>query len=85
MLNKILFAKGFFKSVLYLAIAFIIIYNLVDVIIKFDFDFSLYLKERFAKDNLLRFFAANIGSGFVYGFIVSFFKFRSKLLKEEKE
>jgi hypothetical protein len=28
---------------------------------------------------------ANIGSGFVYGFIVSFFKFREKVQKQEKE
>lgn len=85
MFNKVLFAKGFLKSVLYLAVAFILIYNLVDVIIKFDFDFSLYLKGRLAKDNLLRFFVANIGSGFIYGFIVSYFKFKSKLSKQDNE
>lgn len=85
MFSKILHTKGFFKSVLYLSLAFIVIYNLADIFIKFDFDFSLYLKERFAKDNLLRFFVANIGSGFVYGFIVSFFKFRDKVQKQEKE
>lgn len=85
MFSKILHTKGFFKSVLYLSLAFIVIYNLADIFLKFDFDFSLYLQERFAKDNLLRFFVANIGSGFVYGFIVSFFKFREKVQKQEKE
>lgn len=83
MLSKILHTKGFLKSVLYLAIAFIAVYNLVDIGIKFNFDVSLYIQERFASDNLLRFFVANIGSGFVYGFIISYFKFRGKVKKDE--
>lgn len=85
MFTKILYAKGFIKSVSYLAIAFILIYNIVDIIVKFEFDFLLYVNQRFAKDNLIRFFLANVGSGFVYGFIVSYFKFKKKLKKEEEE
>ncbi|GGE17274.1 hypothetical protein [Psychroflexus salis] len=84
MFSKILHSKGFLKSVLYLSIAFIVVYNLVDIGIKFNFDISLYIEQRFAKDNLLRFFVANIGSGFVYGFIVSFFKFKGKLKNTEE-
>lgn len=83
MFTKILYAKGFLKSVFYLSIAFIVIYNLVDIGVKFDFDLSLYIQERLAADNLLRFFTANIGSGLVYGFIISYFKFRSKVKKDE--
>lgn len=83
MLNKIVHTQGFLKSVLYLAIAFIIVYNLVDIGFKFNFDVALYIEERFAKDNLLRFFVANIGSGFVYGFIISYFKFRGKVKNNE--
>lgn len=83
MLNKIIHTQGFLKSVLYLAIAFIIVYNLVDIGFKFNFDVALYIEERFAKDNLLRFFVANIGSGFVYGFIISYFKFRGKVKNNE--
>ena len=82
MIAKIIHARGFGKSVLYLSLAFIVVYNLVDIGLKFDFDISLYIKDRFASDNLLRFFIANIGSGFVYGFIISYFKFRGKLKKD---
>lgn len=83
MLRKIIHTKGFGKSVLYLSIAFIVVYNLVDIGIKFNFDISLYFQERFASDNLMRFFVANIGSGFVYGFIISYFKFRGKVKNDE--
>ncbi len=85
MFTKIVTTKGFGKSVLVLSLAFIVIYNLVDVGMKYEFDFSLYVEDRFAKENLLRFFSANIGSGFVYGFIVSFFKFRGKVKNETEE
>ncbi|MCH8534870.1 MAG: hypothetical protein LAT51_07375 [Flavobacteriaceae bacterium] len=79
MFSKVIHTPGFLKSVASLAIAFIVIYNLVDLGIGYKFDLSLFIEKRFASDNLLRFFVANIGSGFVYGFIVTFFKFRSKI------
>lgn len=82
MFSKVIHSKGFKQSVLYLSIAFIIIYNIADIAIKFDFDVSLYFQERFAKGNLLRFFVANIGSGIAYGLIISYFKFRSKIKKD---
>jgi len=63
---------------------FIIIYNLADFWMVFDFDAKVYVEERFAADQLLRFAFANIFSGFVYGFIVSFFKFRSRIKQQSK-
>lgn len=83
MFSKVIHTSGFFKSVASLAIAFIVIYNLVDLGIGYNFDLSLFIEKRFASDNLLRFFVANIGSGFVYGFIVTFFKFRSKIKQNQ--
>lgn len=79
MFSKVISTPGFWKSVSYLALAFIVIYNLVDIGMGYNFDFNLYAENRFQTDNLPRFFIANIGSGFVYGFIVTFFKFRSKI------
>jgi hypothetical protein len=83
MFLKVIYTQGFAKSVFYLSIGFIFIYNLVDIGWKFDFDFPLYLQKRFASDNLLRFFVANIGSGLVYGFIITYFKFSAKVKKEQ--
>lgn len=85
MFLSVISAKGFWKSVVILAIGFIFIYNVVDVWFGYDFDWSLYLENRFAKDNLLRFFVANILSGFVYGFVVTFLKFRGKIKKDNAE
>ena len=79
MFTKVINHPGFWKSVLFLAVMFIVIYNTADVLMVFKGSINGYIEERLAGENLLRFFSANIASGFVYGFIISFFKFRSKL------
>lgn len=82
MFSKVISHPGFWKSVVFLASMFILIYNIADVFMAFDGSFSAYINERFAVEHLLRFFTANIASGFVYGFIISFFKFKSKIKQE---
>lgn len=85
MFQKVITTKGFWRSVVVLAIGFIFIYNIVDAWMGFDFDWSLYAENRLSKDNLLRFFVANIMSGFVYGFVVTYLKFRGQIKKKEAE
>jgi hypothetical protein len=85
MFQKVITANGFWQSVVVLAFGFIFIYNIVDVWMAYDFDWALYAENRFAKDNLLRFFVANILSGFVYGFVVTFLKFRGKIKTKDSE
>lgn len=84
MFTKIICYKGFWPSVVFLSVMFIIIYNLADWGMVFDFDFQAYIDERFATENLLRFLFANVLSGLVYGFIISFFKFRAKIKKQDQ-
>lgn len=79
MFTKVISHKGFWKSVIFLSIMFIILYNIADLWMVFDFNTSAYLNERLNNDNLLKFIFANIFSGFIYGFIISFFKFRTKI------
>ncbi|MGX1024226.1 hypothetical protein [Psychroflexus sp. MBR-150] len=81
MFTKVICHKGFWKSVIFLSIMFILIYNLVDWGMVFNFNLQDFVEERLKSDNLLKFIFANILSGFVYGFIISYFKFRSKLKK----
>lgn len=79
MFTKIISAKGFWVDVVKLAAVFILIYNVVDIWLNYSFDMALYAETKFQTDKLLRFFVANILSGFVYGFVVSFFKFRKRI------
>ena len=82
MFTKIISAKGFWVDVVKLAAVFILIYNVVDLWLNYSFDLALYAETKFKTDKLLRFFVANILSGFVYGFVVSFFKFRKRIKNE---
>ena len=82
MFTKIISAKGFWVDVVKLAAVFILIYNVVDLWLNYSFDMALYAETKFQTDKLLRFFVANILSGFVYGFVVSFFKFRKRIKNE---
>jgi cytochrome c biogenesis protein CcdA len=73
MLKRVLNHPGFWKSVASLAIAFALVFT----IIKWAIDgFSAAF---FTERDPLRFFLGVILAGFVYGFFVSFGKFRNKL------
>lgn len=84
MFTQVISYKGFWKSVTFLAALFIIIYNIVDIFLVFEGSISSYFSERLSVDNLLKFISANIASGIVYGFIISFFKFRARIKKENQ-
>lgn len=85
MFQKVISANGFWRSVIVLALGFMFIYNIIDLWMAYDFDWELYVEKRFAKDNLLRFFVANIMSGFVYGFVVTFLKYRGNIKKNDEK
>lgn len=83
MFQRVISTKGFWRSVTILAIGFIFIYNIVDLWFAYDFEWSAYFENRLSKENLLRFFVANIMSGFVYGFVVTYLKFRGNIKKND--
>ena len=78
--KQITTSKAFWKSVLGLALTFIVIYNLIMVI--FDgFTFEPLIAK--AQNTPVRFFIANIVSGFIYGLVVAYLQFNRKF-KERK-
>ncbi|WP_347374161.1 hypothetical protein [Aequorivita sp. Q41] len=77
MFKKVINTKGFWKSVCFLAIAFAVVFALIKWAIE---GFSMaYFTER----NPLMFITTLLLAGFVYGFFVTFGKFRSKLREKE--
>jgi divalent metal cation (Fe/Co/Zn/Cd) transporter len=77
MFKRVINTKGFWKSVFSLAIAFAILFALIKWAIE-GFELA-YFTER----NPTTFIITLIVAGFIYGFFVTFGKFRSKLKENE--
>lgn len=79
MFQKIISTQGFWKSVMSLGVAF----SLLFVIIKWAIEGfnSTYFSSL---QNPVSFVLGLLVGGFIYGFLVTFGKFRGKLKKEEE-
>ncbi|MCB0466452.1 MAG: hypothetical protein KDC78_12385 [Aequorivita sp.] len=77
MFKKVINTKGFWKSVFSLAVAFAVLFAFVKWAIE-GFELA-YFTER----NPLMFILTLLLAGFVYGFFVTFGKFRAKLKEKE--
>ena len=77
MFKRVLNTKGFWKSVISLALAFAVIFALIKWAIE-GFEMA-YFTER----NPVFFVLTLLLAGFVYGFFVTFGKFRAKLKEND--
>ncbi|MBW2962657.1 hypothetical protein [Mesonia aestuariivivens] len=82
--KEVIAVKGFWKSVVILGIAFMLIYNVIDLLFSYGFNFDEFVAEKLSGPMLFRFLIANILGGLIYGFIVTFLQFRSKLKREKQ-
>ncbi len=79
MFQKIISTQGFWKSVMSLGIAFSLLFVIIKWAIE-GFD-SAYFSSL---QNPVSFVLGLLVGGFIYGFLVTFGKFRGKLKKEEE-
>ncbi len=73
--KKIISTKNFWTSVLIFAGIFVVLYNIIRVILEFDFNFGAYFSFHFEPDHLFNFILSNLIGGFIYGFVVVYFKY----------
>ncbi|MGY8886764.1 MAG: hypothetical protein ACKVGT_08090 [Flavobacteriales bacterium] len=78
MFKKVINYDGFWKSVVSLALAF----SLVFVFIKWAL--TGFENAFFTQGDPVRFFAGIVLAGFIYGFFVTFGKFRAKIKNQER-
>lgn len=79
MFQKIISTQGFWKSVFSLGIAFALLF----VIIKWAIE-GFKMEYFISMQNPLLFVLGLVVGGFVYGFFVTYGKFRGRLKKEEE-
>lgn len=77
MFKKVISTKGFWKSVVSLAVAFAVLFTLIKWAIE-GFDLAFFTER-----NPLLFILTLLLAGFVYGFFVTFGKFRAKIKEKD--
>lgn len=83
--KKIIHDKAFWRSVLLLGLAFAIIYQFVSML--FDYggiDLNAFYNDNLAGNNWIRFTIGVLVSAFIYGFIISYGQFVSKIKRDKK-
>lgn len=84
--KKTVQTKGFWKSVVGMGIAFIVVYHIINMLFIFGgFRFGEYLEVNLSEDKWMRFILGSLLSGLLYGFIITFGQFSIKQKKEERE
>ena len=84
--NKVVNTNGFWKSVLGMGIAFILIYHIVNMLFIYGgLHFSEYFELNLSEDRWFRFVFGSLLSGFIYGFIITYGQFSIKMKKEERD
>lgn len=83
--KKIVKDKTFWKSVVLLGLAFALIYQFVSML--FDYgglDFNSFYDDKLAGDNWIRFSIGVLVSAFIYGFIISYGQFITKIKRDKR-
>lgn len=81
--KSIISQKAFWKSVFWLGLSFLILYNVITMLFEYGkFDFERFFRERTADGKLVRFIIGQFLASFLYGFILAFGQFRSKEKKK---
>lgn len=84
--KRIVSDTAFWKSVAGMGIAFAIIYHLISMLFEYGgFEFSKFFEEKLAQGNWVQFILGTIIGALVYGFIISYGQFSSKIKKQERE
>ncbi|MCF4102010.1 hypothetical protein L1I30_10055 [Gillisia sp. M10.2A] len=85
MFKEIINNKSFWKSVAGMGVAFVSIYLIVTILFFYGFNFSDFYDEKLADGQWVGFVIICFLSALVYGFIVSFGQFMSKMKKEQRD
>ncbi len=84
--KKIINDRAFWKSVVLLGLAFALIFQFISML--FDYggiDFGAFYEDKLSGDNWIRFIIGMLVAAFIYGFIISYGQFISKIKRDKRE
>ena len=81
--KSIISQRSFWKSVFWLGLSFLILYNVISIFFEYGhFAVETFFKERTEDGKLVRFVIGQLLASFLYGFILAFGQFRGKEKKD---
>lgn len=84
--KKIVTDKAFWKSVVYLGLIFAVIYQLITMLFDYGgFDFSAFYEDKLEGNKWIRFAIGTLIAAFIYGFIISYGQFITRIKRERRE
>lgn len=84
--KKIVGDRAFWKSVVIMGLAFAIIYQFISML--FDYgglDFNAFYEDKMAGTRWIRFVLGTLVAAFLYGFIITYGQFVSRIKREKRE
>ncbi|MFL1897109.1 hypothetical protein ACJRPK_15505 [Aquimarina sp. 2-A2] len=85
MFKTILSSRSYWKSVTLLAIGFIVLFSLIELIMQYQgFNFSAFITERINDGKWLRYALSRVIGGLMYGMILGY-HFESRKLKKKRK
>ncbi|TYP75875.1 hypothetical protein [Aquimarina intermedia] len=85
MFKTILSSRSYWKSVTLLAIGFIVLFSLIELIMQYQgFNFSAFVTERINEGKWLRYALSRVIGGLMYGMILGY-HFESRKLKKKRK
>lgn len=84
MFLKIITAKRFWLSVLFMTLAFIVLFNLIRIVAEFKFDFKQFYDFYLNSHRLASFIVANLIGGIIYGFSMAYYRYWRHFKRENR-
>ena len=84
--KKIVGDRAFWKSVVIMGLVFAIIYQFISML--FDYgglDFNAFYEDKMAGTRWIRFVLGTLVAAFLYGFIITYGQFVSRIKREKRE
>lgn len=83
--KKIVNDKKFWLMVVLQGLAFALIYQIITMLFDYGgFDFSQYHEDKLSGGRWIKFLAGTLLAAFVYGFIITYGQFSSRIKREER-
>lgn len=84
--KRVVSDRKFWRLVVFQGLAFALIYQVISIFFEYGgFNFSAYFEDKLGDGRWIKYLTGTLLAAFVYGFIISYGQFQTRLKKEDRE